>query len=132
MDNPVILFDGVCNLCNGAINFVLRHDKKGIFRFASLQSEAGQQLLAGYGLDARELNSFFLVENGKVFKKSAAALRVMNHFAWYWKELQILRIVPYFLRDAIYDFIAANRYKWFGKRQKCRIPTPELQKRFLK
>ena len=131
MDNPVILFDGVCNLCNGAINFVLRHDKKGIFRFASLQSEAGQQLLAAYGLDARELNSFFLVENGKVYKKSAAALRVMNHFSWYWKELQILRIVPYFLRDAIYDFVAHNRYKWFGKRQECMVPTPELQKRFL-
>jgi predicted DCC family thiol-disulfide oxidoreductase YuxK len=131
MDNPVILFDGVCNLCNGAINFVLRHDRKWKFRFASLQSQAGQQLLAAYGLDARELNSFFLVEKGKVYKKSAAALRVMNHFAWYWKELQILRIVPYFLRDAIYDFVADNRYKWFGKRQDCMVPTPELQNRFL-
>jgi predicted DCC family thiol-disulfide oxidoreductase YuxK len=131
MDNPVILFDGVCNLCNGAINFVLRHDKKGIFRFASIQSEAGQQLLAANGIDASELNSFFLVEKGKVYKKSAAALRVVNYFAWYWKELQILRIVPYFLRDAIYDFVATNRYKWFGKRDQCMVPTPDLQKRFL-
>jgi predicted DCC family thiol-disulfide oxidoreductase YuxK len=132
MDNPVILFDGVCNLCNSAINFVLRHDKKGIFRFASLQSEAGKQLLAAHHLDSKELNSFFLVDKGKVYKKSAAALRVMNYFAWYWKELQILRIVPYFLRDAIYDFIAANRYKWFGKRNECMVPTPELQERFLR
>jgi predicted DCC family thiol-disulfide oxidoreductase YuxK len=131
MDNPVILFDGVCNLCNGAINFVLRHDKKGIFRFASIQSEAGQQLLAANGIDASELNSFFLVEKGKVYKKSAAALRVVNYFAWYWKELQILIIVPYFLRDAIYDFVATNRYKWFGKRDQCMVPTPDLQKRFL-
>jgi predicted DCC family thiol-disulfide oxidoreductase YuxK len=131
MDNPVILFDGVCNLCNGAINFVLRHDKKGIFRFASIQSEAGQQLLAANGIDASELNSFFLVEKGKVYKKSAAALRVVNYFAWYWKELQILIIVPYFLRDAIYDFVAANRYKWFGKSDQCMVPTPDLQKRFL-
>ncbi|HJW17836.1 MAG TPA: thiol-disulfide oxidoreductase DCC family protein [Flavisolibacter sp.] len=131
MDNPVILFDGVCNLCNGAIKFVLRHDKKGIFRFASLQSEAGKRLLATHDLDAREMNSFFLIERGKVYKKSAAALKVVNYFAWYWKELQILRIVPYFLRDAIYDFIAANRYKWFGKRDQCMVPTPDLQKRFL-
>jgi predicted DCC family thiol-disulfide oxidoreductase YuxK len=131
MDNPVILFDGVCNLCNGAINFVLRHDKKGIFRFASLQSDAGQRLLTANGIDASELNSFFLVEKGKVYKKSAAALRVINYFAWYWKELQILRIVPYFLRDAIYDFVAANRYKWFGKSDQCMVPTPDLQKRFL-
>lgn len=131
MDNPVILFDGVCNLCNGAIKFVLRHDKKGIFRFASIQSEAGQRLLAAHDLDARELNSFFLLDKGKVYQKSAAALRVANYFAWYWKELQILRIVPYFLRDAIYDFIATNRYKWFGKREECMIPTPDVQKRFL-
>ena len=127
----MILFDGVCNLCNGAVNFVLQHDKKGIFRFASLQSEAGQQLLAAHNLDSKEMNSFFLIDKGKVYKKSAAALKVMNYFAWYWKELQILRIVPYFLRDAIYDFIAANRYKWFGKRNECMVPTPELQKRFL-
>jgi predicted DCC family thiol-disulfide oxidoreductase YuxK len=131
MDNPVILFDGVCNLCNGAINFVLRHDKKGIFRFASLQSEAGQRLLAVYGLEAMELNSFFLIDSGKVYKKSAAALRVVNYFSWYWKELQILRIVPYFLRDAIYDFVATNRYKWFGKRDECMVPTADLQRRFL-
>jgi predicted DCC family thiol-disulfide oxidoreductase YuxK len=131
MDNPVILFDGVCNLCNGAINFVLRHDKKGIFRFASLQSEAGQRLLAVYGLEAMELNSFFLIDSGKVYKKSAAALRVVNYFSWYWQELQILRIVPYFLRDAIYDFVATNRYKWFGKRDECMVPTADLQRRFL-
>ena len=131
MDNPVILFDGVCNLCNGAINFVLRHDKKGIFRFASIQSEAGQRILTANGIDPSELNSFFLVEKRKVYKKSAAALRVVNYFAWYWKELQILRIVPYFLRDAIYDFVAANRYKWFGKRNECMVPTPDLQRRFL-
>ena len=127
----MILFDGVCNLCNGAVNFVLRHDKKGIFRFASIQSEAGQRLLAAHDLDVRELNSFFLLDKGKVYQKSAAALRVANYFAWYWKELQILRIVPYFLRDAIYDFIATNRYKWFGKKETCWLPAPELKSLFL-
>ena len=129
--NAVILFDGVCNFCNGAINFVLKQDKNGIFRFAPLQSEAGQRLLQQYNLSTAEFDSFVLIDNGKIYKKSAASLRVMNKLPWYWKEVQLLRIIPVAFRDAIYDFIARNRYKWFGKKEQCMIPTPEMRKRFL-
>ena len=131
IDNPVILFDGVCNFCNGAINFVLKQDKKEIFRFAPLQSEAGKKFLQQYNLSTKEFDSFVLIDNGKVYKKSAASLRVMNKLPWYWKEAQILWIVPGFIRNAIYDFIATNRYKWFGKKEQCMIPTPEMRSRFV-
>jgi predicted DCC family thiol-disulfide oxidoreductase YuxK len=129
--HPIILFDGVCNFCNGAINFVLKQDKKGIFKFAPLQSEAGQRLLQHYNLSMKEFDSFILIDKGKVYKKSAASLRVMNKLPWYWKEAQILRMIPTAFRDAIYDFIAKNRYKWFGKKEQCMVPTPELRSRFL-
>jgi predicted DCC family thiol-disulfide oxidoreductase YuxK len=130
-EHPVILFDGVCNFCNGAINFVLKHDKKGIFRFAPLQSEAGQKLLQQYHLSTKDFDSFVLIDEGKVYKKSAASLRVMNKLPWYWKEVQVFRIIPTIFRDAIYDFIARNRYKWFGKKEQCMVPTPEIRSRFL-
>jgi predicted DCC family thiol-disulfide oxidoreductase YuxK len=130
-ENPIILFDGVCNFCNGSVNLVLKYDKRGIFRFAALQSEAGQKLLQRYDLPSAEFDSFVLIDNGKVYKKSEAALRVINKLPWYWKELQILRIIPTPFRDAIYDFIARNRYKWFGKKDQCMIPTPEMRSRFI-
>jgi predicted DCC family thiol-disulfide oxidoreductase YuxK len=130
-ENPVILFDGVCNFCNGAINFVLKQDKKGVFRFAPLQSEAGRRLLQQYNLPTEEFESFVLIDQGKVYKKSNAALRVMNKLPWYWKESQIFRVIPTIFRDAIYDFIARNRYKWFGKKDQCMVPTPEMRSRFL-
>jgi predicted DCC family thiol-disulfide oxidoreductase YuxK len=130
-EHPVILFDGVCNFCNGAINFVLKHDKKGIFRFAPLQSEAGQKLLQQFNLSTKDFDSFVLVDNGKIYKKSSASLQVMNKLPWYWKEVQIFRVIPTIFRDAIYDFIAKNRYKWFGKKEQCMIPTPEIRSRFL-
>lgn len=125
------MFDGVCNFCNGAVNFVLKHDRKGLFRFAALQSGAGQKFLQQHNLSTKDFDSFVLVDNGKVYKKSAAALRVMNKLPWYWKELQIFRIIPTAFRDAIYDFIAKNRYKWFGKKEQCMVPTPEIRSRFL-
>jgi predicted DCC family thiol-disulfide oxidoreductase YuxK len=130
-ENPVILFDGVCNFCNGAINFVLKQDRKSVFRFAPLQSEAGRRLLQQYNLPTEEFESFVLIDQGKVYKKSNAALRVMNKLPWYWKESQIFRVIPTIFRDAIYDFIARNRYKWFGKKDQCMVPTPEMRSRFL-
>ena len=130
-ENAIILFDGVCNFCNAAINFVLKQDKKGVFRFAPLQSEAGQRLLKQYNLSTAEFDSFVLIDDGKIYKKSCASLRVMNKLPWYWKEAQLLRIIPTAFRDAIYDFIAKNRYKWFGKKEQCMIPTPEMRNRFL-
>ena len=130
-ENAIILFDGVCNFCNAAINFVLKQDKKGVFRFAPLQSEAGQRLLKQYNLSTAEFDSFVLIDDGKIYKKSSASLRVMNKLPWYWKEAQLLRLIPTPFRDAIYDFIAKNRYKWFGKKEQCMIPTPEMRNRFL-
>ena len=130
-EHPVILFDGVCNFCDSAINFVLKQDKKKIFRFATLQSEAGQELLQQHNLSTKDFDSFVFIDGGKAYKKSAASLRVMNKLPWYWKEVQLFRIIPTIFRDAIYDYIARNRYKMFGKKDQCMVPTPELRSRFL-
>lgn len=130
-DHPIILFDGVCNFCNGAINFVLKQDKKKIFRFATLQSEAGQKILQQYHLATNDFESFVLIDKEKVYTKSSAALRALNQLPWYWKETQILWIVPAFIRNAIYDVIAKNRYQWFGRKDQCMTPTSEIRSRFL-
>ena len=127
----IILFDGICNFCNGMVNFAIRHDKKDQLRFAALQSEAGQKLLAAYNLTQEKFDSFILIENGKVYQKSSAALRVFKAFPWYWQVFQVLRIIPNFICNPVYDFIARNRYKWFGKKEQCMIPTPELRSKFL-
>ncbi|WP_121356442.1 thiol-disulfide oxidoreductase DCC family protein [Flavisolibacter nicotianae] len=128
---PVILFDGVCNFCNGTVNFLLKQDKKKRFRFAALQSEAGQALLAQYGLSKENLDTFILVDNGKVYRRSTAALRVGSNLPWYWQWTQAFRIVPPFIRDGVYNFIARNRYKWFGKKKTCMLPAPGMQSRYL-
>ena len=130
-DHPVILFDGVCNFCNAVVKFVVRQDKKKIFRFAALQSPAGETLLKKYQLDWQRRDSFVLIDNAKVYQRSSAALRLYGKLSWYWKWTQLFWIIPRFLRDGIYDLIARNRYKWFGKKEVCMIPTPELKERFL-
>jgi predicted DCC family thiol-disulfide oxidoreductase YuxK len=126
----VLLFDGVCNLCNGVVQFLIRQDKKGILKFASLQSDAAAQLLHGHG-DLKKLTSVVLVENGQRFQKSNAVLKVVRYLPWYWQWAQVFWIVPRFIRDGIYDWIARNRYQWFGKQDTCMMPTPELKERFL-
>lgn len=131
MDQPVILFDGVCNLCNGAVQFIIKHDKKKQFRFASLQSEAGQQLLQQYNLPVNELNSFILIDEGKAYTRSTGALKVSKKLSGIWPMLYTFIIIPKIFRDSIYDMVARNRYKWFGKKDECMIPTPELKARFL-
>lgn len=128
---PIILFDGVCNLCNRAVQFVIRHDKKKIFLFASLQSAKGAELLKEYGLPSDRFNSFVLIEENKAYSASTAALRVMKKMPGAWKLLYGFIIVPKFIRDAVYYFISENRYKWFGRREECMIPTKELKARFL-
>ena len=130
-DKPIILFDGVCNFCDASINFIIRQDKKTVFRFAALQSKAGQELLEKYDLPQTEINSFILIDRGKVYNRSAAGFKVYGKLPWYWKWTQIFWIVPRFIADAVYDFIAKNRYKWFGKKEECMIPTPEVRNRFL-
>ena len=128
---PIILFDGICNLCNGAVQFIIRHDPDGKFLFASLQSETGQQLLKQYNLPATDFTSFTLVQDDTVYTKSTGALKVAKQIKGAWSCLYIFIIVPKFIRDAVYTWIAQNRYSWFGKKNACVIPTPELKARFL-
>lgn len=132
IDNPVILFDGVCNLCNAAVKYVIRHDRKGLFRFASLQGETGQKLLAKYALKQSDFNSFVLIDQDRAFTKSTAAIRAARKLSGIAKILGGFIFVPTFIRDGIYGWIAKNRYRWFGKKETCMIPTPELASRFLK
>ena len=131
-DAPLILFDGDCNLCNGAVQFVIKRDRRARFRFASLQSEAGRQALAAAGTARDEQpDSILLVSDGRVLAKSAAALAIARRLRLPWPLLSVFWVVPYPLRDIVYDCIARNRYRWFGKRDECWVPTPELRQRFL-
>jgi predicted DCC family thiol-disulfide oxidoreductase YuxK len=128
---PIILFDGVCNFCNSAVNFTLKRNKKADIFFTPLQSSAGQKLLAQYNLPADNMESFVFIENDKPYKQSTAALKVCRHLRGLWPLCFGFIIVPPFIRDGIYNWIAKNRYKWFGVRQSCMIPTPEVKARFL-
>jgi predicted DCC family thiol-disulfide oxidoreductase YuxK len=129
--NPIILFDGVCNLCNGSVQFVIKRDPEGLFRFAALQSSQGQELMRQHNLDTSGLYSIIVVSGDKVWQRSRAALEIVRHLSGLWPMLYAFIIVPPFIRDWVYDRIAANRYKWFGKKEECMIPTPELRARFL-
>jgi len=130
--NPVILFDGVCNLCNGAVQFIIKHDPKHRFRFASLQSEFGKKIIKEFKIPPGEaMNSFILLENEKIYTRSTGALRVTKKLNGLWPLLYGFIIVPPFLRNAVYNFIARNRYRWFGKKEACWIPTPELKALFI-
>lgn len=128
---PILLFDGVCNLCNGFVQFVIKRDAKSKFKFASLQSKTGQQYSKTFNLPTSDFTSFVFVENDKYYLKSSAALKVLSKLNGVWKLSLILFIFPKFLRDFVYDIIAKNRYKWFGKSESCLMPSPELQARFL-
>lgn len=129
---PVLLFDGVCNLCSGSVAFVIRRDPAARFRFAPLQSPAADALLASLGVARAGLpDSFVLVEDGCVHLRSTAALRVARGLRFPWPLLGVLLVVPRFLRDPVYDFVARHRYRWFGRRDACMVPTAELQARFL-
>ncbi len=130
-NNNIILFDGVCNFCNAVTNFIIRQDKKKIFRFAAFQSTVGQKILKQLNFSLDSFETFLFIANGKIYKKSNAALRLYNKLSWYWKWTQLFWIFPRFFRDWIYDIIARNRYKWFGKREECMVPTAELKERFL-
>ena len=126
----IILFDGVCNLCNTSVKFIIKRDSEGQFKFASLQSETGQTLLRMHGLN-KDLSSFVLLEDDKVYLKSSAALRVCRKLDSAWPILSHFRFLPPFIRDFLYDFVAKNRYKWFGKEESCLVPSPEWKQRFL-
>jgi predicted DCC family thiol-disulfide oxidoreductase YuxK len=126
-DHPLVLFDGVCGLCNRAVDFLLAHDHRATLRFAPLQSPIGQQWADG---DAR-ISSVVLVENGRAFYRSTAALRTLKHLGFPWALAYGLIIIPPFLRNWVYEIVARHRYKWFGKRAACRMPTAEERGRFI-
>lgn len=128
--HPVILFDGVCNFCDASVQFILERDPNETFNFASLQSEAGQKLLKKYNVP-EDMDSMILIENDKVYYKSAAALRISRHLKGAWKLLYALIIVPAPIRNVVYDLIARNRFKWFGQKESCMLPPPNVRKRFL-
>ena len=131
MEHSILLFDGICNFCNGSVNFIIDHDPQKHFRFASLQSEGGQELLRKFNLPTEDFDSLVLVEGERYFKKSTAGLRIARSLTGLWPLLYALIIIPTPLRDLGYNLIAKNRYKWFGKADSCRMPTPELRERFL-
>jgi predicted DCC family thiol-disulfide oxidoreductase YuxK len=131
IEHPVIFFDGVCNLCTGVVQFVIRHDPKRRFRFASLQSEVGQQLLKQHNLPSEEFGSFILFDKGKVYTKSTAALMVAKNLDGLLSMWHTFIVLPKFIRDGVYNLVARNRYKWFGKKEACWIPTPELNELFV-
>lgn len=131
LQHPIILFDGVCNFCNGAVNFVIKRDKKASVKFAALQSDAGQRILKQHYLPTGNMQTFIFIENNKVYSRSTAALKVCRHLKGLWPLCYGLIIVPAFIRDGLYNWIAKNRYKWFGHKQQCMIPTPEVKARFL-
>ena len=128
---PLILFDGVCNFCNSAVNFTIRRDKLKIIKFAPLQSAVGNQFLRQYNLPTEEMRSFIFIENGVAYTQSTAAIKVCKYLNNLWPLCKVFLIVPKFIRDGAYNWIAKNRYKWFGTRQSCMIPTPDVKARFL-
>jgi predicted DCC family thiol-disulfide oxidoreductase YuxK len=130
-ENPLLLFDGVCNLCNGAVRFILKRDAAGVFRFAPLQGPSAAMYLRRFGISDDTLRSVVLVEGGKAYQRSAAALRVLRRLGAPWKFLYAFILLPAPLRDFFYDLIAKNRYRIWGRREECLLPTPELKARFL-
>lgn len=129
--DKVILFDGVCNLCTASVTFVIQRDADAKFRFASLQSSFGQKSLAEQGIDTQYFDTVMLIKNGKVYTRSDAALEIARELSGLWPALYAFKIFPSLLRNLVYDWIAKNRYKWFGKKDSCMIPTPELKARFI-
>ena len=128
----IILFDGVCNLCNGVVQFVIKRDRKDTFRFAALQSEIGQQLTSERGIDISTVDSIILIEpNIAYYTKSDAALEIGKSLKGYRTLSSLLYVFPKGIRNLVYDFVARNRYKWYGKKDACMIPTPDLQAKFL-
>lgn len=130
-DGPVVLFDGVCNFCNGTVNFLIKQDKDEKLKFAALQSTAGGLLLQRCNAASPSLHSFVFIEHGKAYERSTAALRLLPYLPWYWQWARIFWMVPLFIRDAVYNRIAQNRYRWFGKTETCMLPNASVRSRFL-
>ncbi len=129
--SAIILFDGVCNFCNSSINFVIERDSKGYFKFAPLQSEIGEELAAKHNIDKAEVDSVILIEDERAYTHSTAALKIARHLDGVWSWSHAFVVVPRAIRDVFYRLFAKNRYRLFGKRDACMMPTPEIRARFL-
>lgn len=127
----IILFDGICNLCNSAVNYVIDHDPQGYFKLGALQSASGQALLRQHKFEFDEFKTIILIENGHVYTQSTAALRIARRLKGPVRLTWLLIILPRFIRDPVYNWISRNRFKWFGRRDQCRVPTPEVKDRFF-
>lgn len=129
---PIVLFDGVCNLCNGWVNFAMDHARPGNrILFGAIQSPEGQELISELGLSSAPLDSVILIDNGRVYRESGAVLRIMRLMRAPWSWLHLFRVIPPFVRDVVYRWVARNRYRWFGVRESCRLPTEETRSWFL-
>jgi predicted DCC family thiol-disulfide oxidoreductase YuxK len=126
-----IYFDGVCNFCDDSVNFVIKRDKKNIFMFAPLQSKAGQEFLKKNNLNPETFDSMMVVKDKTIFKKSNASLLITRHLPFPWPVFYVFKLVPFFIRDFFYDLFAKNRYRFFGKKEACMIPTAEVKAKFL-
>ena len=129
--SPVLLFDGVCNLCNASVQWILKRDRKGIFKFAALQSDTGQVLLQQFGFSEKNFDTVILVDGPRIFTRSDAALEIVRRIGGWWAFLTVFKIIPRPVRNAIYDWVARNRYRWFGKTEACMLPRPEWKERFV-
>ena len=130
-DRPVIVFDGVCPLCSANARFILRHDRRRVFRLASMQSEAGAALYRRFGIDPADPETLILVDGDRALRDSEAVIAIWSGLGWPWRAAAIARIVPAALRDPFYRWVARNRYRLFGRRETCWLPGPELADRFL-
>ncbi|HET7232324.1 MAG TPA: thiol-disulfide oxidoreductase DCC family protein [Longimicrobium sp.] len=131
LNGPLVLYDGQCGLCNHSVQLILRHDREGRFRFAALQSEVGQALLRRHGLPVDVLDSIVLVEEGRAWTRSRAALRIARGMDRPWPLLRAASIIPAPVRDVVYNWVARNRYRWFGRTDACMLPPPDVRARFL-
>jgi predicted DCC family thiol-disulfide oxidoreductase YuxK len=129
--HTVIFFDGVCNLCNGFVQFLIKRDPQATLKFASLQSSYAREQLSRAGFNPDQLYSILVMREGKIFERSAAVMEIARHLSWPWRGIRIFRILPTFICDFFYKLIANNRYRLFGKKDACMIPTPELKARFM-
>lgn len=127
----IILFDGVCNLCNSGVQKIIEKDDKNLFQFASLQSNFGQEFLQKNNLSTEEFNSMILIDGDKFYTRSDAALKIGKELKGIYKFSGLLLWIPKFIRNTVYDFVSSNRYKWFGKKESCWLPTPELKQKFI-
>ena len=130
-ENPIVIFDGECNLCNSSVDFLLRNDRSDSLRFAANQSEAGRHILERHGKSPDDVTTLYLYEGGTLFDRSTAVLRATRYLRFPYRALYGLIAVPRGLRNWVYDHVAARRYRWFGKRETCRLPTPDERERFL-